>query len=440
MIVVYPCNDVNLQNTLRKIVLMKIVFFLLFLVFFQSIIAQEINKSSRQLSEKEIQEAATQSLENWNYYLRNDLDSLKSDAIHIMMIGFDGKNEFAINTGKRSLGSYLIRTGQQLKGVEYLKAANTYFEKRENFVVQTEILNEIGNGYLNNGKPIEAEKYYLKSLKCGKNSPDPTSAFLAEVNLAQAYINSGNDDKAEAILQHYKTESLKRKKFEAVSSAYALLGTIAENKKNVPLAKEYYRKSADFGFKSKATSLIAQAYNNMAIVFFKENELEKSLEYFQKALDLRLQTKNSKSISESYYNLGDYYNQSKVFDKAIEYFLICKDYSKNKKLVREELDAVFAISEVYKTQNKWEQAYQEMAKVVDLQKKYFSELAIEQSTDTELLQSLDQMEVDDKNELHEANLIAAIENEKYHTNILYAVFAFAIVALTFLVFYRKKIS
>jgi hypothetical protein len=67
-------------------------------------------------------------------------------------------------------------------------------------------------------------------------------------------------------------------------------------------------------------------------------------------------------------------------------------------------------------------------------------LAIEQSTDTELLQSLDQMEVDDKNELHEANLIAAIENEKYHTNILYAVFAFAIVALTFLVFYRKKIS
>ena len=419
---------------------MKIVFCLFILISCHPIIAQSINKHEPELSGKEIQEAATQSLENWNIYLRSDLDSLKSDAIQILMIGLEGKNDFAINTGKRSLGSYLIRTGQQLKGIQYLKSANTYFEKRENFVVQTEILNEIGNGYLNNGKPIEAEKYYLKSLKCGKNSTDPTSAFLAEVNLAQAYIYSGNDDKAEAILQHYKTESLKRNKFEAVSSAYALLGTIAENKKNVPLAKEYYRKSADFGFKSKATSLIAQAYNNMAIVFFQENELERSLEYFQKALDLRLQTKNSKSISESYYNLGDYYNLSKVYDKAIEYFLICKDYSKNKILVKEELDAILAISEVYKTQNKWELAYQEMAKVVALQKKYFSELATEQTADNELLESLDQIEVDSKNESYEAKLIATIDSEKYHTNILYAVFAFALIALTLLVFYRKKIS
>ncbi len=169
---------------------MKIVFLLFFLISCHSIIAQTTIKSSNELTGKEIQEAATQSLENWNYYLRNDLDSLKSDAVQIMMMGYDGKNDFAINTGKRSLGSYLIRTGQQLKGIYYLKAANIYFEKRENFVLQTEILNEIGNGYLNNGKPIEAEKYYLKSLKCGKNSPDPTSAFLAEVNLAQAYVNS----------------------------------------------------------------------------------------------------------------------------------------------------------------------------------------------------------------------------------------------------------
>ena len=419
---------------------MKIVFLLFFLISCHSIIAQTTIKSSNELTGKEIQEAATQSLENWNYYLRNDLDSLKSDAVQIMMMGYDGKNDFAINTGKRSLGSYLIRTGQQLKGIYYLKAANIYFEKRENFVIQTEILNEIGNGYLNNGKPIEAEKYYLKSLKCGKNSPDPTSAFLAEVNLAQAYVNSENLEKAEAILQHYKAESLKRAKFEAVSSAYALLGTIADLKTNFPLAKEYYRKSADFGFKSKATSLIAQAYNNMAIVFYQENELERSLEYFQKALDLRLQTKNSKSISESYYNLGDYYFGLENYKEALKYYSKSEYYCRNIKLVKEELDAILAISEVYRTQNKWELAYQEMAKVVDLQKKYFSELAIEQSSDNELLQSLDQMEVDDKNVSHEAKLIAAIENEKYHTNILYAVFAFALIALTLLVFYRKKIS
>ena len=419
---------------------MKIVFFLFFLISFQFGFTQNLNNTSNKFSEKEIQEAATQSLENWNYYLRNNLDSLKSDAVQIMMLGYEGENDFAINIGKRSLGSYLIRTGQQLKGIEYLKTANSYFERRENFVIQTEILNEIGNGYLYNGKPIEAEKFYLKSLKCGKKSPDPTSAFLAEVNLAQAYINIGNNDKAEAILQHYKTESLKRSKFEAVSSAYALLGTIAGLKSNFPLAKEYYRKSADFGFKSKATSLIAQAYNNMAIVFFQENNTNESLNYFQKALDLRIQTKNAKSISESYYNLGDYYSGVENYNEALIFYTKSEEYSKKMKLVKEELDAILAISEVYKTQNKWEQAYQEMKKVVDLQKTYFSELAIEQTADNELLESLDQIEIEDKNESHEAKLIAAIENEKLHRNILYAVFAFALLALAFLVFYRKRIS
>jgi tetratricopeptide (TPR) repeat protein len=419
---------------------MKIVFFLFFLISFQFGFTQNLNNTSNKLSEKEIQEVATQSLENWNYYLRNNLDSLKSDAVQIMMLGYEGENDFAINIGKRSLGSYLIRTGQQLKGIEYLKAANSYFERRENFVIQTEILNEIGNGYLYNGKPIEAEKFYLKSLKCGKKSPDLTSAFLAEVNLAQAYINIGNNDKAEAILQHYKTESLKRDKFEAVSSAYALLGTIAGLKSNFPLAKEYYRKSADFGFKSKATSLIAQAYNNMAIVFFQENNTNESLNYFQKALDLRIQTKNAKSISESYYNLGDYYSGVENYNEALIFYTKSEEYSKKMKLVKEELDAILAMSEVYKTQNKWEQAYQEMKKVVDLQKTYFSELAIEQTADNELLESLDQIEIEDKNESHEAKLIAAIENEKLHRNILYAVFAFALLALAFLVFYRKRIS
>ncbi len=418
---------------------MKLVIFLFFLIFFQFGFSQSYN-TSKELTEKEIQEAATQSLENWNYYLRNDLDSLKIDAVQILMIGLVEKNDFAINVGKRSLGSYLIRTGQQLNGITYLKESNTYFEKRENLVIQTEILNEIGNGYLNYGKPLEAEKYYLKSLKCGKNSPDPTSSFLAEANLAQAYINFGNLEKAKAILQHYKSESLKRAKFEAVSSAYALLGTIAEIEKNVPLAKEYYRKSADFGFKSKALSLCGQAYNNMAIVFFQENEFEKSLEYFQKALEIRLKTKNVKSISESYYNLGDYYSGLENYPEALKYYLKCEKYSKSMKLVKEELDAILAISQVYKSQNQWELTYQEMEKVVELQKKYFSELAIDQSADNEVFESLKQIELDGKNENHEAKLIAAIANEKYHTNVLYAVFSFALIALTFLVFYKKRIS
>lgn len=61
-------------------------------------------------SDKEIYLEALESLDSWNYYIRNNLDSLKLDAFRILLLGVEKNNEFAINVGKRSLGSYLIRT------------------------------------------------------------------------------------------------------------------------------------------------------------------------------------------------------------------------------------------------------------------------------------------------------------------------------------------
>lgn len=376
----------------------------------------------------------------WNYYVRNNLDSLKIDAQNILMIGIEGNNAYAINVGKRSLGSYLVRTGQPSKGIKYLKAANNYFKYKGDKVLQTETLNEIGNGYLNDGKPLEAEKYYLESLKVGKDSPEPTSAFLAESNLAQAYINLGNYDKASALLHHYKNESLKKLKLESVANAYSLLGTIEQEKSNNKLAKEYFRKSAEYGFRSKSKSQIAHAYNNMAIVFFQEGDLNQSLEYFKKALEIRLQTKNSKAISESYYNLGGYYTELKNYADALKYYAISENYSKEKKLLKEELDAVLAIAEVYKLQHKWEEALAKMDVYIQLQEKYYSELSIEKTEETALLETLEQMENQSVTERNEKNLLSVIDDQKYYTNLLYVVFGFSAIALLFLAVYKRRIS
>lgn len=399
---------------------------------------QEID--SYELSQEEILLEAAKSLDKWNYYVRNNLDSLKIDAQHLLMIGIERNNAYAINVGKRSLGSYLVRTGQPAKGIKYLKAANNYFKEKGDKVLETEILNEIGNGYLNDGKPHEAEKYYLKSLNVGKDSPDPTSSFLAESNLAKAYINLGNYDKASALLHHYKNESLKKLKLESVSNAYALLGTIEQEKSNNSLAKEYFRKSAEFGFRSKAKSQIAHAYNNMAIVFFEENDQSKSLEYFKKALEIRLQTKNSKSISESYYNLGGYFTEVKKYDEALKYYTISENFSKEKHLLKEELDAVLAIAEVYKLQHEWEKAIAKMDSYIELQDQYFSELSIEKTEETELLETLDNLEKQSVLERNEKNLLGVIDDQKYYSNLLYVVFGFSAIALLFLAIYKRRIS
>ncbi len=417
-----------------------ILFLLLIQILSFQLLSQEFQTKSKQWSDDEIKERAIESLDNWNYFMRNNLDSLKIDAFEILFIGLENNNNFAINVGKRSLGSYLIRTGDTEKGINYLKSSNSYFEEREDFLIQTEILNELGNGYLYAGKPVQAEKYFLKSLKCGKNSPDPTSAFLAEANLAQAYINLQNYSKAEAYLQHYKKQCIKLGKLESVANAYAYLGQIALIQKKHELAKEYFQKSARYGFKSKSKALIAHAYNNMAIAFFEESKMDSSLAYFHNALELRLKTKNAKSISESYYNIAGLYVEMKQYDKALSYYQLCEQYSKSKKLLKEEMDVNLAISDMFKLQKNFEQALVYSERYSDLLEKYYAELAVEQTEDQEILHMLDEMELSNRVDSHEAKLNEQLINQKYQTYLLYVALIVFVTALVILLIYRKKIN
>ena len=415
----------------------KLTLCLLLFGFFS--FAQKGEVSSKASSQPKIQAAAQISLENWNLYMRNDLDSLKLDALHIYRLGVQGGNSFAIHVGKRSLGSYLIRIGNQEKGIEYLKAANFYFAKKENYILQTETLNEIGNGYLYFSKPRIAEKYYLKSLKCGKKSPDPTSVFLAEVNLAQAYIDMGNTTKAIAILNHYKQQVKKMKKLESVSNAYALLGAIQSGKGKFSLSKELYRKSAYYGFASNAIAQIAHAYTNMAIVYFQEGNQQEALNYFNKSLEIRMKTKNVRSISESYFNLGEYYSEIGDFQAAAAYYKKCKAYCEENNLLKEEMEALLSLIKIDKTAKNFEIAVQKMEEYNALQKKYYSEVSNLKTRDREIIEiveSLDKAEYDKNEAQKRAERIAS---EKFQKYLLYSIFTLCIIALVILAIYRKKI-
>lgn len=401
--------------------------------------AQKGEFASKSNAQAKIQAAAQISLENWNLYMRNDLDSLKLDGLHIYRLGVKGGNPFAIHVGKRSLGSYLIRTGNQEKGIEYLKAANVYFTKKENYILQTETLNEIGNGYLYFSKPRIAEKYYLKSLKCGKKSPDPTSAFLAEVNLAQAYIDMGNTTKASAILNHYKNQAKKMKKLESVSNAYALLGAIQSGKGKFSLSKELFRKSAYYGFASNAIAQIAHAYTNMAIVYFQEGNQKEALNYFNKSLEIRLKTKNVRSISESYFNLGEYYSGIYDFQTAALYYEKCQDYCKENNLLKEEMEVLLSLINIDKMAKNFEMAVQKMDGYIALQKKYYSEVSELNTRDRDIIEIVESLEREAFDKKEAQKLEESIAAQRFQKYVLYAIFSLCAIALVLLAFYRKKI-
>ncbi len=365
---------------------------------------------------------------------------MKRLAIEVMTLGLERGNDYAINVGKFTLGSYLVRSGEFEKGIKYLIAADKYFEKVENYIVETQVLNEIGNGYQLWGRLLDAEKYYLKSLKAGKKTDDPGWHIMAEVNLGKAYINMGKYDKASALLQHFKNQALKMKKYEAVANAYAYLGLNENFKNNLALSTEYYQKSADYGFRSKDKSMIANAYTNLAIVHFENENMEKSLECFKKALDLRLETNDPRQISEAYFNLGGYFIELGKHDLALDYYRECMEWSQKNNLLKEQMEVTFAIAEVYKLENNFKKALDITEQYASLQERYYKKMAFDRSEDAGKLSFLDNLETVRKAESQEESLRQIIDNNRYKNIVIYFVLSVFIIAMLVLLFYRKKIN
>ncbi len=405
-----------------------------------SVRAQYTKEYSAYLKADELNERSTLALKLWNPLMRNNLDSLKDLSFELLFAGVEEKNDLAIAAGKRGLGSYLIRSGEQTKGVLYLKQALEYFRKTGDPMLVTEILNEIGNGYYNMAQFRKAEQYYLKSLKAGKESPDPTDAFLAEINLGHVYIAMKNFDKAASVLQHYKNESLKNGKLEAVANAYALLGTIEQQRRNIPLAMEYFQKSADFGQRSNSRAQIAHAYNNLAIVYFEEGETDKTLEYFQKAMEMRKKTGNARYICESYFNIGGLYFELGKYQQAEEYYRKSLDLAREKHLKRDEMDAFWAFAELYKAKKDYTKALELMEEHALAQETYYADLSANNTLSVEMMQSIEEMEM--QNRLDERD--SEIEKMKVQqSNVWYVVYgigALTSIVLLILLIFRKKIN
>ena len=414
---------------------------LFFLIFVHSIsYGQYKEQLKKYYQTSDLDKKAALGLEIWSPLMRDNLDSLRIIGFDLVLQGVEKRNSFATNVGKRALGSALIRTGEQDKGIKFLLESLKYFEESGDQVIITETLNEIGNAYMNKGLPLMAEKYYLKSLKAGKNSPDPTSSFLAEINLGQAYIGLKNFDKATAIIQHYKKEALKHGKLESVSNAYALLGTIEQQQKNIPLAMEYFQKSADFGLKSTSKAQVAHSYNNLAIVYFEKGEIDKTLEYFIKALDIRMETNNAKYICESYFNIGGLYFEMGKYEDALVYYEKSLDFAQKRNLLRDEMDALFALSELYEVQKKSNLSLLYLHKYIDLQDSYYTTVAEESSLSDELLESIMEMEL--SNDMKDQQM-KLVESELAQERVWYVVYIIAGLTFTILLIlfvFKKKIN
>lgn len=288
-------------------------------------------------STNSIDEKTQRALELWEYYLRNDVDSLQILAAELA--NTKNRTSFSMAVSKRIFGCYQIRKGKIFEGIKLLKESKNYFLSIGDMQLLCEELNELGIAYFLQGDLETAAFYFKSSLTTGAQSPKETDAILAEVNLAKVFIAKKDFKQATAFLNHYIFTAKELKKWEAVANAYSVLADVQLNLGNYSKAKIYCEKQLQFAKKGNALNLKINALNNEALIFFFEGNPTEALSLFKQILSIRKKQNIPSKIYDAYYNLASYYVEENP-DLASQYIDSCQLEARKREYLQLELEAL----------------------------------------------------------------------------------------------------
>lgn len=252
-------------------------------------------------------------------------------------------SSFALAAAQRLIGSYQVRRGDFVEGINKLKLASIHFEQMRNYNLTSEIYNDIGHGFFLDGQFDEAKVSYERSLEIGKIAVDQTSSYNGELGLGKTHIALGDTSLGLFFINRYKENSVKDKKYEAAADSYAYLAMIAEQQSEMDLSHELYLKSYQNSLKSKSKIHFTHALNNRAVLFFDAGEIDSALFCFKESLRLREELSNPKPVVESYYNLASFFQLVDEPIKAKKNFEYALDLASSHSFIQDEVDAIDAL-------------------------------------------------------------------------------------------------
>ncbi len=330
---------IDIENSSPHRVITLVTFFLWTLIGFSQSNYKEFLRGESQERKLEL------SLEMWNYYIRNDIDSLNirvssSDQSTVNLLIFKASM-------LRNLGSYNVRSGYIPEGLDLLLKARKIFTVSNELVLLSETENEIANAYFVSANYTKASRMYLSSIQIGKKSDDNTAGLSAMLSLGKLFCTVGDTILGIKLCAVALSQLLVYDKFETSSDACSFLGMIYSELQEGELMRAYYTRSLIYSEQAKSKSNMANALNNQAILKFSSNDLDSSLILFRKALELRLEFGQRRSIIESYFNIGGFYLETEQFDSSEVNLNHSLRIAEEVNFLPDHLDALISLQELY---------------------------------------------------------------------------------------------
>lgn len=218
-------------------------------------------------------------------------------------------------------------------------------------------LNNIGFIYDDKGEVVKALDYYHKSLKIREKIDDKHGIAETFNNIGVIYINQGDLDRA---LDYYqKSLAVKENLNDKKSLATTLnnIGAIYRNKQNINLALYYYNKSLELRQAINDKVGIAVSLSNIGTIYKAENKLDTALHFYLESLKIREEINDMPGLIKVHSNISDLEFELRNIESAKMHGLLSLSLAKELGLIEGIKNAARFLSEIYKFEKKWEQAF-----------------------------------------------------------------------------------
>lgn len=225
---------------------------------------------------------------------------------------------------QNKIGEYMVRQGQLDEALNICKNTQAYLKNKTEkaLLQQGDVLNVLGEVYLNKGQNDLALENFQKALKIYNDTKNDKGKALCLSNLGLVYWNTGN--KGLALEYQQKALALRKSLYSEqhpeVAASYNNLGLIYSQEKPEQ-AYTYYEKALEIYKKGNRPLKVANLYNNMAIIKQGERNFLEALDLFDEVLKIRkkIYSDQHPNVAFVYTNIAQVYTTQDKLPKALEY-------------------------------------------------------------------------------------------------------------------------
>ncbi|MEQ8926328.1 MAG: tetratricopeptide repeat-containing sensor histidine kinase [Fulvivirga sp.] len=340
------------------------------------------------------------------------------------------KDSISLAFAKQSLGVfYSVQSNHNEALRNDLEALNIY-SKLGATTQQSDLLNAVGEDYLNLDLYNEAFNYYRQSLEKAQKQDDKLRIAITTYNMGRVLFAMGQLDRAREYIEESMEVSIASGDSAGIAYSKNDLARIDIEEGNYEKALTVLNEAYDVSIKFREDVLTPQIIANMAKAFEKNGQYRKALIHYDNALEIYEKQSNKNGIVEVFYGKGSVSQRMGDEIGAKAYFEKCQKMAEeigdNGSLIR----CYASMSELYESEKNLAKALEYYKKYKELEDSVFSEKKKEQFSQVQIQYETAKKDIEIQllNQ-KERQQISELKNQEFIRNILVVILAFTAVLL-----------